>query len=339
VEELFDIVQEAGARHCLVWSHEPSGLRALVVIDDVTLGPAAGGIRTVPYPSVVDALRDAASLARAMTLKCAIGGLDAGGGKIVVMEHADLNREAAFEELGRRLNDLGGRFRAGSDLGTRTSDLEAAARATPFVHANIQHTAAGVARGVLRGIEACAELRERRLEGLEVAIQGCGVVGAAVAETLAAAGARLYVADVRDEKARAVADRTGATVAAAEEILTLPVDVVSPCAVGGLLTRRRAADIKAWAVCGGANNILSSPDVAEVFLERGIYYVPEIIASAGGVIEGVGEDVMNLKDTTGLIDALGPIAREVLRESRVRNLSSVRVAEERARARIAARRS
>ena len=71
---------------------EASGLKAWVILDDTTLGPAAGGIRTRAYPSTDAALRDAADLARAMTIKCAISGLDAGGGKGVVMLRDGLHR-------------------------------------------------------------------------------------------------------------------------------------------------------------------------------------------------------------------------------------------------------
>src|SRR5262245_24007427 len=88
-----------------------SGLQAFLVLDDTTLGPAAGGIRTRAYPPPADARNDAARLARAMTIKCAIAGLAAGGGKCVVIDHPRLDRAAAFAVLGDRIESLAGRFR------------------------------------------------------------------------------------------------------------------------------------------------------------------------------------------------------------------------------------
>lgn len=337
MEDLFETTAEEGARHLVVWSDEASGLKALCVIDDVTLGPAAGGIRTQPYPSVHHALADAVRLARAMTMKCALGGLDAGGGKIVVLDHGELDRPRAFAELGRRIQDLGGTFRAGSDLGTRPDDLSAAADQTDFVHFDV----AGVSRGVARGVQACIEacVRVRGLDGLagvRVAVQGCGTVGAAVARSLSAAGAKVLVADVDEARAARVADEEKATAVSAADILTADVDVVSPCALGGVLTATRASQLKAWAVCGGANNILAAREVGALLKERGVLYVPDVVSSAGGVIEGVARDVMGASDTGPMIDALGPLAQSLLEEAAAEGLTPTEVAERRARARIAA---
>ena len=57
------------------------GLIAYLVVDSTVLGPAAGGVRTAAYESEAAAVRDACALARAMTYKCALAGVDAGGGK------------------------------------------------------------------------------------------------------------------------------------------------------------------------------------------------------------------------------------------------------------------
>jgi len=338
-EDLFELVHEQKARHLLVWGDRDTGLRALCVIDDVTRGPAAGGVRLQPYPSFLDALRDASLLARAMTQKCALAGLDAGGGKIVVIEHAGLKRRAAFDVLGQRLADLGGRFYAGGDLGTKAADLEAMAAHSRFVHQDLVGACAGVARGVLRCVEAAAEVRGRQVAGLRIAIQGCGSVGAAVAAALAQAGAHVHVADVDQTRAENVARSVGATVLPADEVLFADVDVVSPCAVGGVLTTARVERVRAWGIVGGANNVLSSPTVADLLHRRGILYVPDVVSSAGGVAEGIGADVMGLADRLPLIDRLGPLARSILTESRERDVSSVVVADERARASVAAART
>ena len=56
-----------------------AGLRAIVAVHDTTLGPALGGVRMFPYPSSADALTDVLRLARGMTYKSALAGLDLGG--------------------------------------------------------------------------------------------------------------------------------------------------------------------------------------------------------------------------------------------------------------------
>jgi leucine dehydrogenase len=335
VEDLFEMVHEAGARHTVLWSEQSSGLRAVLVFDDLTLGPAAGGVRTQPYPSVRDAIADAAQLARNMTLKCALAGLDAGGAKVVVLEHPSLKREQAFEQLGRRVEELGGVFYTGPDLGTTGTDLAAMARWSQYVHTEEKVFADAVARGLLRCIEACAAQKGLPgVAGLKVAVQGCGSIGRAAARALKAVGIKLVLADVQEERARALADEVGAAVCDAEEVLTADVDLVAPCAVGGVLTMPKAQALRAWAVCGAANNVLAEPRVDEVLMERGILHVPDTIASAGAVIDGIGRSVMGLADRKPLIDRLGQTAREILEDSQRTGLTPTAVAEERARARI-----
>jgi leucine dehydrogenase len=336
VNELFSTLAEADARHVVLWSDASSGLRAILVIDDVTLGPAAGGIRTQPYPSVRDAMLDAAHLAQNMTLKCALAGLDVGGGKVVVLDHANMDRERAFYVLGQRIEELGGVFRTGPDLGTTTADLTHVARGTQFVNHD-EIFPQSVAQGLLRCLEACATYHGAKgLEGLRIAIQGCGSIGAAVARTLTRAGAKLVLADVNVDRAERLAHDVGGRVCEADEVLGADVDIVAPCAVGGVLTVPRAEALRAWAVCGAANNILAEPAVATILHRRKILHVPDAIASAGAVVDGIGRTVMRLPDRTHLIDGLGRTALEVLQEAERQDRTSLEIAEERAHARIAA---
>lgn len=338
--ELWETLEAEGAARCVLWTDAPSGLRAVLVIDDLTLGPAAGGIRTRGYPSLEAAARDAARLARAMTIKCALAGLDAGGGKAVVLDHPGLDRRAAFEVLGRRVEELGGLFRTAGDLGTRAEDLAAMARHTRFVHTDERGLADAAARGLLRCIEACAAVRGRDgVAGLTVAVQGAGAIGAAVARALAAAGARVSLADLDEARARHVADETGATVVSPETILEADVDVLSPCAVGDVIDEARVERLRAWAVCGAANNVLADDAAARRLRARGVLFVPDVVASAGAVIHGIGETVMGLSDRTPLIDHLGDTARTILERARAESRPESEVAVELARERIAARRT
>ena len=324
-------MQEEGTGHCIGWTDRESGLKALLVIDDVTLGPAAGGVRIQPYPSFQHALRDASALARAMTLKCAIAGLPAGGGKIVVIEHGEMDRARAFEFIGKKVEEMGGLFRTGSDLGTTSDDLQAMSTWTQYVHTKEERICEAVALGVLRAIEACCESRpQTTLDGLKVAVQGCGAVGAAVTRALAQSGADLCIADVDSTRANALASEVGARVCAPEEIMRQDVDVISPNAGGGVLTRRKVDELKAWAVCGGANNILSDAAVAQLLHERNVLYIPDFLSSAGGVIDGLGRDVLRLEDPLPLVERLGDYVRLVIDESRATNRLPLDIATEKA---------
>lgn len=309
-------------------SDPPSGLRAFIVIDDTTLGPAAGGVRTQRYSSARAALEDAALLARAMTIKCALADLPAGGGKAVVMEHAGLDRERAFERLGQRIEELGGLFRTAGDLGTDQRDLDAIAKGTRHVVTDGAMLAEAVAQGLLACLRTCAAQRKREVAGLRVAIQGAGAIGSAVARRLAREGCQVVVADVDIDRARRVAHEVSGEVCSAGGILLAETDVVVPCATGGVIDVEIAKRLRAWAVCGAANNILGDPQVGEVLAGRDILHVPDPISSSGGVIRGLCFTQPDRGDA--LIEKLAVTTREVLEEARTTGRTPQRVAEARA---------
>ncbi|MFT3775885.1 MAG: Glu/Leu/Phe/Val dehydrogenase dimerization domain-containing protein [Minicystis sp.] len=336
MDDLFHALAQAGGARCVAVADAESGLAAFIVVDDTTLGPAAGGVRTLRYASAAEGLADGLRLARAMTLKCSLAGLPAGGGKAVVLAQDGLDRPRAFARLGAAIEELGGLFRTAGDLGTTAADLEAMAGATRYVHTDERHLAESVARGLVRSIEACAELRGRPVAGLRVAVQGAGSIGARAARAFVEAGMEVVIADVDAARAASVAADLGARVIAPEGVLGADVDIVSPCAAGGVIDHDVAASLRAWAVCGAANNVLSARDVAAVLANRGVLFVPDILASAGAVIDGIGASVMGLDDRGPLIDRLGETAREVLAEARQSGRSTVDVAEARAWRRIVA---
>ena len=346
--DIFDVLAKRPTPRVVLCSDPPSGLRAIIALDDTTLGTAVGGTRLRAYPSTAAAIDDAAHLARAMTLKCALGGVDAGGGKMVIMDHPGLQREAAFERLGGFVEELGGRFFTAGDLGTTARDVELMARHSSYVYTDEASVVASVARGLVGCVRACVEVAERvlpdadadrPLAGLRVAVQGCGAIGVAAARALTLAGAHLLVADIDRERASELARAVAGEVVAPDQVLLAEVDVICPCAAGGAITPGIADRLRAWAVCGAANNILSEIGVAETLLQRGILHVPDVIASAGGVIDGVGVNLMGLGDRGPLIDQLGDTAKALLLASRETGRTTEALAIERAWARIRAHRS
>jgi leucine dehydrogenase len=335
--DIFDILEFRRAPRCVLFSDADAGLRAVLVLDDMTLGPAAGGIRTRSYASIEEAVDDAAALARAMTIKCALGGVSAGGGKMVVLDHPGLNRAAAFARLGELVQELGGMFHTAGDLGTTAADLDIMARHCQYVQTRLGELSRSVARGLVRCMEACAQVAGKPgLKGLCVAVQGCGAVGSAVAHELARAGADLIVADIDEELARALAAEIGARVVGADDILTCDADIISPCAVGGVITVGVVDAMRGWALCGAANRIVADQHASQRLHARGVLHVPDVVASAGAVVDGVGQTVMGLADRSALIDALGQTALALLIAGKESGRPTDELAEERAWTRIRA---
>jgi leucine dehydrogenase len=178
-----------------------SGLKAIIAIHNCRLGPALGGCRYLSYVDEQSAVEDALRLARGMSYKAALAGLQQGGGKAVIIRPAHVeNRGALFEAFGRFIETLNGRYITAMDSGTSSVDMDCIAQFTQHVTSTTAegdpspHTAMGVFAGIRA--TALARLGSDNLEGLRVAIQGLGNVGYALAEQLHAAGAELLVSDL-----------------------------------------------------------------------------------------------------------------------------------------------
>ena len=273
---------------------EAAGYHALIALHSTRLGPAVGGTRYWSYPSIQDALTDVLRLSRGMTFKCAVAGLDLGGGKAVMLAAPNPNRTALFRAHGRAVHSLGGRFVTGEDVGTSPPDMEIVRLETPYVAglpALSGDPSPVTARGVFRAIAAAVSYRwgSDSLGGRTVLVQGCGNVGSSLARQLAAAGASVVVSDIDQARARIVAADTGGRTVAPDEIYDVAADVFAPCALGAILNSDTIPRLKVEIVAGGANNQLAHESDADALAGRDILYVPDYVANAGGVMNGCRE--------------------------------------------------
>jgi glutamate dehydrogenase/leucine dehydrogenase len=326
ITSIFDSFAAADLHRAVILNDPASGLRAIIALDSVTLGPACGGIRTKAYATEIEALADAARLARAMSMKCAIAGLAAGGAKAIVIDHPGLNRPAAFRRLGEAIEDLAGLYRAAGDLGTSAEDLGYVGEKTGYVNQGGGQIAAATAKGLIECINACARVHDRDVEGLRVAVQGAGLIGSSVARALVEAGATVFIADLDEARAQSAAASIGCTAIAPESVLSAPVDIVSPCAIGGVITEDVLSKMNAWAICGAANNQLADAKAEAALTSRAILYVPDFLASAGGVVDGVA-NMLGGDPADKLISRLGETALELFEISKSQSVTTVAAAE------------
>jgi leucine dehydrogenase len=271
-----------------------SGLRAIIAIHSTHLGPAAGGARFWHYAQGEEVLTDALRLSRGMSYKNAMAGLPLGGGKSVIL--ANENRTKTPEMLhafGRAVDELGGRYVTAEDVGINVADMIEISRSTKHL-AGLPNSGGDVggdpgphtSLGVFLGIKAAVKwaLGKDSLNGLHVALQGAGSVATGVALHACAEGARLSIADVDEAKAQKLADRSGGKVVSTDEILELEADVLSPCALGAILTEASIPKLKVPVIAGGANNQLATPEDGERLHARDILYAPDYVINAGGII-------------------------------------------------------
>jgi leucine dehydrogenase len=289
-----------------------AGYHALIAIHSTARGPAAGGTRFWNYRTREEAFQDVLRLARGMTYKNALAELPLGGGKAVITgDNATKDREKLFRAHGRFIDSLRGQFITGEDVGTSPADLEYVRQETTYVaglHGRSGDPSPRTARGVFRAMQAAAKHRwgSESLGGKTVSIQGCGHVGYFLAQELITAGAKLIVADVDREKVEHVISAFGASSVAPEKIFSVQADIFAPCALGGILNGQTIAQLKVAVVCGSANNQLLESSDGDYLEKRGILYVPDYAANAGGIIGGCCMELMgwDQQATKKKIDAI-----------------------------------
>ena len=275
-------------------TNEKCGLKAIIAVHSTHLGPAAGGARFWHYAEDEEALVDALRLSRGMSYKNAMAGLPLGGGKSVIL--ADKDRTKTPELLhafGKAVDGLCGRYVTAEDVGINVADMIEVSRSTKFV-AGLPNSSGDVggdpgphtSLGVFLGIKAAVKwaLGKDSLSGLYIAMQGAGSVATGVALHACAEGAKLTIADVDQAKAQKLADATGGKVVSTDEILGLEADVVSPNALGAILTEESIAALKSPIVAGGANNQLATPEDGKRLHARNVLYAPDYVINAGGII-------------------------------------------------------
>lgn len=296
------VVPPAGAtepdhERVLIRQDPGSGLRMIVAVHSTVLGPALGGMRLKAYPGGFgEALADALALARTMTLKASAAGLDLGGGKAVVIDDGAMARsevrERRLEAAGAVVEELGGAYVTAEDIGTSTADMDVVARRTTHVVGRSREsggagdpspvTAEGVERAIRRALAEATGSPE--LESRSAGVIGLGKVGGRLARSLAAHGAAVSAFDIDAERLEAAAAHGVRPARSAEELMRAPLDVLCPCAAGGMIDERTAGAIEASVVCGAANNPLSGPAAAEQLARRDVLSVPDFLANCGGLI-------------------------------------------------------
>lgn len=298
------------------------GLDGYIAIHSLTRGPSLGGLRIRAYRSPEEALADVLRLSEAMTYKSAAAGLPFGGGKAVIIgEPSEIKTPPVLEQFGRAVDALEGAYITAEDVGTLVSDLVVVANGTKWVaglpasHGGSGDPSPATAKGVFAAMRSVGKRLwgTDDLTGRKILVQGLGKVGSEMLELLTKAGATVLVADVDTKRIETAIDRyPEVEVIPSETCLQATVDIVSPCALGGILATGTVEDMHCSAVVGSANNQLNSPDAADIMKSRNIVYAPDFIVNAGGIINIASEYGYTPEDVDAALEAIGDTVSSVL---------------------------
>ncbi len=290
---IFDYLRRYRFKKVQLVNDTATGLRAVIAIHSTALGPAVGGLRMWTYPDEESAIFDALRLARGMTYKYAAAGCDLGGGKAVIIGDPRTGKtEALLRAMGLAIDQMGGEYITGEDVGTTLADMEVVYSETDHVVTLPEHCGGAgdispaTARGTILAMRACAQRvwGAPDLDGRTVALQGLGVVGSQAVRMLVGEGARVTVTDIDAEKVARAVDELGVTSVAPDEIYRVDAEIFAPYALGAVINDHTIPLLKARIVAGAANNILAEERHGPALQDRGIVYAVDYVANSGGTI-------------------------------------------------------
>ncbi len=293
--KIFELINKDGHEQVVFCNEPVSGYKGIIAIHDTTLGPALGGTRFWNYSSDTEAVIDALRLAKGMTYKASVAGLNLGGGKSVIIgDPRTARRELIFRAHGRFVESLKGRYITAEDVGTSVEDMEYVFMETTHVTGRGETSgdpSPVTAFGTYQGIKAAA--REKygaaELQGKTVTVQGVGHVGYHLCENLAREGVNLIVTDIDQERVRRAVDDFGAEAVDPKAIYDVEADIYAPCALGATVNDDTIKRLKVGIIAGAANNVLAEERHGQLLEERGILYAPDYVINAGGLINVYGE--------------------------------------------------
>ena len=344
---LLEVADEIGPE-AMVYVYDPeTGMKGLLVVDQMVTGTAGGGTRMLPDVTAEEVY----GLARAMTNKFAILGFPRGGCKAGIFGDPAMpkdKKKAVMEAFGRALKPyLGSRqVSLATDMGVGGDDVAA-------IYEGVGISAPGkglsgqekdgeplenylTGFGVVSAIKMACEVAGINVKGATVAIEGFGKVGGGEIRYCDEHGAKIVAISnifggIYNEKGldvkklmvmrrelgqKALQEYQDAEQIAPEDLYFIQSDVMSPGARPHVITEENAHRVKAKIVCSGAN-IPTTPEAERIMFERGILSVPDFIANSGGTIASMGNYLGGNQDQAfKAIDLLiSRLTREILTEA------------------------
>lgn len=312
---------------------------------DMVRGPAKGGIRYHPGVN----LDEMTALAALMTLKCALVNIPFSGAKGGVRCDPTKMSLRELERLTRRFISeiiliIGPQIDIPAPDMYTNEQVMAWIMDTYSMHVgySVPEVVTGkpvsiggtlgrkeaTGLGLVFTILEAARFLKINMKGATVAIQGFGSVGACAAKFLDAQGARVIA--VSDSKGGIYAEkglpikrliqhkeRTGQVrdfadghIITNEELLSLSCDILVPAASEAQITEENAPQVKARIVAEGANAPVTL-EAHKVLVDKGIFVLPDILASAGGVtvsyfewLQGIQKYFWNLAQVNSKLEEI-----------------------------------
>ena len=340
---VFDKIKNDNHEQLVFCNDESLGLKAIIGIHSTVLGPAIGGTRMWNYSSDNEALRDVINLSKAMSYKSSLAGLNAGGGKAVIIGDPKIKSESFIKRFAEFINDLNGKYWTAQDVNMSTRDIVWVKERSDYVvglpkeHGGLGDSSSPTAYGVYVGIKSATKhiTGNDSLKSKKVLVQGVGNVGRRLVRHLINEGADVSVVDINKENIEKVSE-CNVNIVDENEIYDKTYDIISPCALGGTINVDSLKKIKCDIIAGAANNQLGDDSlVPEILKEKNILYVPDFLINAGGIISVYHEQINDIdekkvmKMTESIYDKVLDVLDHSIKHSLSTNASAIQLAKDR----------
>lgn len=281
-----------------------SGLKAIVVIDNTSLGPAIGGVRMAADVTAEEVFR----LARAMTFKNSAAGIPHGGGKSgILADPKTENKETIIRLFAQAIKELV-MYIPGPDMGTNEETMaiiyneikRSVGRPEEIGGIPLDELGA-TGYGVAAATDVAKDFIKLNLNGARLVVEGFGSVGRHSARFLSERGVKLIAANdthgtiynknglnldelimLKDAKKSVIDCKKGEKMPV-DDIFKIECDILVPAARPDVINEKNVNDIKTKLIVQGAN-IPITIGAEKILHDKGILSVPDFIANAGGVI-------------------------------------------------------
>ncbi|MEK6681145.1 MAG: Glu/Leu/Phe/Val dehydrogenase [Nitrospirota bacterium] len=281
-----------------------SNLKAIVVIDNTSLGPAIGGVRMAADVTAEEVFR----LARAMTFKNSAAGIPHGGGKSgIVADPKAKNKEALLRLFAQGIKNLVD-YIPGPDMGTNEESMaiiyneikRSVGRPEEIGGIPLDELGA-TAYGVAVATDVAKDFIKMDLNGAGLVVQGFGSVGKHSARFLSERGVKLIAANdthgtiynkdgldidglikLKNE-GKSVIDYKKGERLPVDDILKIECDIFVPAARPDVINEKNVNVVKTKLIVQGAN-IPVTVGAEKILHDKGILSIPDFIANAGGAI-------------------------------------------------------
>ena len=309
-------------------TNETTNLNCIISIHNTKLGPALGGVRSWAYNNFEEHLNDALNLSKAMSLKNSVCGINFGGGKAVLNLQSTKKTPELYQSYAEAVEFLKGDYLTAGDVNTFKEDLIECSKVTKYVYGINVETSTPTSLGIFNAIKSTNNFinGNNDIKDIHVAISGVGKVGGKLAKLLVESGTKITAASINPELINELKKEIVITEVSPENLYKTYCDIISPCALGGVINVLTRNQLKCKAIVGGANNQLDNSETGDWLLKNNIIYSPDYLVNSGGVIAIASE----INSTENLLERqlekIGDRLEHVLTESKINNESTNSVA-------------